>query len=189
MGFSFSGAAQASNGTCATLAGVAGDYLGPNSSSNQNQTPNATGDRMYVPVFVPATATFDRLSINVVTQAGTTGTARLGVYTGLTGRPTTVVLDAGTVSLIAGTGAKEATISQSLSAGLYFLAVQFEYTGTAPVIQGIGPSQVGDGGLYSAAGAGNNRNGLLQTGTSGALGTAVTMTLRSGAPFAWLRYA
>ena len=76
----------------------------------------------FAPHYVATAFSADRISINVTTAAGTL--ARLGIYTaGSTGRPDTLVLDAGTVATDS-TGGKEITISQTLTADtLYWLAV------------------------------------------------------------------
>ena len=74
----------------------------------------------YVAFFVRQKTTFTRIGIQVTTSSGTI--ARLGIYNAADGRPTSLVLDCGTVSTTT-TGEKEATISQSLNVGFYFLAV------------------------------------------------------------------
>jgi hypothetical protein len=81
-----------------------------------------TTSRIYYAAFqVGATTTFTKMGINVtVNQAAKV--ARLGIYNWSGGKSTTRVLDAGTVSL-ASTGVVEATISQSLSPGIYALAI------------------------------------------------------------------
>ena len=72
------------------------------------------------PFFVPFTRTYDRISVHQTTQS-VGNAARLGIYNDSTGTPGSLVLDAGTISQT-GTGAKEITISQSLSPGWYWLA-------------------------------------------------------------------
>lgn len=75
------------------------------------------------PIVIPARTTFTKIGINV-TSAIASSVARLGIYKmGASGIPTTLVLDAGTVST-ASTGEREITISQSLEAGAYFLVYQ-----------------------------------------------------------------
>ena len=75
-----------------------------------------------IPFYVPATTTFDRMSVHVTGAVGAS-TIQLGIYNNANGIPTTRVLDAGTVSG-ASTGIKEATISQSLAPGWYWLALR-----------------------------------------------------------------
>lgn len=81
-----------------------------------------TTSRVYYQVFVVGqSVTWTKIGIFVTTaQAGTV--ARLGIYNWSGGIATTRLLDAGTVSLAA-TGTVEATISQTLSPGIYALAM------------------------------------------------------------------
>jgi hypothetical protein len=80
-----------------------------------------------MPYIVGRQNTFDRISLTVT--AFSAGNARLGIYNMANGLPTTLVLDAGTVST--GTiGQKDITISQNLPAGLYGLAALFSSTPT-----------------------------------------------------------
>lgn len=72
------------------------------------------------PFLVPYKRAFDRLGVQVSGVGPANGVIRLGIYTGA-GVPTTLLLDAGTVSC-ATTGAKEVTISQTLDPGIYWLA-------------------------------------------------------------------
>jgi hypothetical protein len=72
---------------------------------------------------VYAVGNFDRLACEVVTTpASAGGVARLGLYNaGLDGRPTTLVVDAGTVDITT-TGIKEAVVSLSLNS-IYYVGV------------------------------------------------------------------
>jgi hypothetical protein len=81
-----------------------------------------TTSRVYYSAFtVGATTTFTKMGLNVLT-AESGKVARLGIYNWSSGKATTRVLDAGTVSLTS-TGVIEVTISQSLSAGIYAIAM------------------------------------------------------------------
>ena len=81
----------------------------------------------YVPFFVRKKTTFTRIGVNVTLSAGTS--ARLGIYNVANGVPTSLLLDCGTIST-ASTGEKEATISQSLNVGFYYLAIVCDNTPT-----------------------------------------------------------
>ena len=76
----------------------------------------------YLQFYVSETTTFDR--IGIVTGASFVGSAtiRLGIYNNGASIPSTVVLDAGTVNPTAASTVYQATISQSLSKGWYWLA-------------------------------------------------------------------
>ncbi len=101
-------------------------YLIGNTGGTATQTANRI---LYVPFFVRQKTTFTRIGIQVTAAAGTS--ARLGIYNAANGVPTSLVLDCGTVST-ASLGEKEATISQSLNVGFYFLAIICD---NAPTIQ------------------------------------------------------
>ena len=83
-----------------------------------------TANRFYAfPFIVPKTMTLDRIAINVTTAG--TGNARLGIYTSSVSLglyPDQKVIDAGEVS-IASTGIKSITISQQLTAEMYWLVL------------------------------------------------------------------
>jgi hypothetical protein len=100
-----------------------GGYIGP---LHRDVTTVAVGNGVLylVPVYLPYSVTLDRLSIEVVTTPGGTGSVvRLGIYNhnATTHLPDTLLVDAGTVDTTT-TGTKEATISQTLAAGTYWLA-------------------------------------------------------------------
>lgn len=135
---------------------------------------------------VSATTTFDRIGIEV-TAAVASSTIRLGIYRCVGGIPTTRILDAGTVDSST-TGAKEITISQSLSPGLYVIVA---------VSQG-GASGASTRGRSSSAGitvpqaAINNANnqGFSTSGVTGALASSYTWILsQSTMPKVMLRAA
>jgi hypothetical protein len=105
-------------------------YYFPYLMSSIGSTTTAVANRLYyLPFFVRKKTTFTRIGIQVVVLGGTS--ARLGIYNAANGIPTSLLLDCGTIST-ASSGEKEATISQSLNTGFYFLA--FVADGT-PVIQ------------------------------------------------------
>jgi hypothetical protein len=89
-------------------------------SGNSTVAGLTTNQIYYLPFFVRQKTTFTRIGIQVTTLAGTS--ARLGIYNSANGVPTSLLLNCGTVST-ASTGEKEATISQTLNVGFYFLAV------------------------------------------------------------------
>lgn len=73
-----------------------------------------------IPFFVPETKTYTSINIEVTTL-GVLANGRLGIYRDSDGAPGALVLDAGTISATT-TGAKTIAISQSLTAGWYWLA-------------------------------------------------------------------
>ena len=75
----------------------------------------------YTPIFVAETTTFIGIGIRVDTALE--GSADLRIFAWENGLPGKLILSAGTVDT-GTTGAKEITISQTLSRGYYFLAVR-----------------------------------------------------------------
>jgi hypothetical protein len=86
-------------------------------------TEAAVQDRMYLyPLFTPTDITLDRIQI-MSGNLSATGSVRLGLYTESGGNPSSLILDAGTVSVASGTdNIVEVTISQAVTAGLFFVA-------------------------------------------------------------------
>ena len=81
-----------------------------------------TLNRTYLwPLFIQESITIDRIGVEAA-GANASTTWRIGIYNSdSNGVPSTVLLDAGTVDTST-TGLKTITISQTLSAGLYFIA-------------------------------------------------------------------
>jgi hypothetical protein len=97
------------------------------SSANITATEDAT---YYSPFFVPISTTFDRLRIRTASSFAGTASVRLGIFNDTNGVPSTVVLDAGTVSATASSTNYSITISQTLSAGMYWLAANSQTVGS-----------------------------------------------------------
>ena len=99
-------------------------------------TLTVTANRLYVmPFIIGSTGAFTRIGLSVTTLSA--GAARLGIYNVAAGVPTTLVQDCGTVDT-GTTGAKEITITQSLTAGSYVLACVFN--ATPAVYRAISPN-------------------------------------------------
>jgi hypothetical protein len=78
----------------------------------------------YTPIQFSQDVTLDRIAIatNITGYSGT-ASVRLGIFANTNGRPSTVILDAGTVAPSATGTQYSITISQALSAGVYWLAM------------------------------------------------------------------
>lgn len=100
---------------------VSQTYLRSPSGSIPSQTITA-GITFYVPVFLDGT-NFDRIGVRGGTGFSGTATVRLGIYNASisTQKPTTVYLDAGTVSVTGGSNF-EITINSTPPVGYYYLA-------------------------------------------------------------------
>jgi len=98
-------------------------YIRNSQSGTQAQLTPTTSTTYYIPVFL-TTFTADRIGFRAATYT-TTGNVRLGLYnvSSTTGKPTTLVFDAGTVSVTAAPTDYTITISQSITAGWYYFAI------------------------------------------------------------------
>jgi hypothetical protein len=72
---------------------------------------------------IPFTTTYDRIAIRTGSAYSGTGSVRVGIYNNTNGQPSTVLLDAGTVSTTAAATIYQITINQTLEAGFYWLAL------------------------------------------------------------------
>lgn len=146
----------------------------------QDAAQAAVNNRIYyTPIFVDSTTSFDRLAFRTATTYLGTATCRMGIFSNSGGVPSTLILDAGTVSATAANTIYEITISQSLAAGFYWLA--FAQQGTAPTAGNyLGSATVGTAtqNYYmmssNSVNAGPN-NGYHQTGST-AFGNASSLT-------------
>ena len=99
-----------------------GIYLPPNRWNNSITAANQT--TYYIPLFTPETVTLDRIICHTQSTFSGTASVRLGIFSvaSATGLPGNLILDAGTVSCTAATTQYTITISQSVSAGMFYLA-------------------------------------------------------------------
>lgn len=143
-----------------------------------NTTSTQTANRLYfVPFVVPKTQTYTKIIIAVGTSNA--GNARLGIYNDTDGVPSTLVVDGGTVST-GTTGEKTVTISQSLTAGVYWLACVFDTGGAGSSVYVLNTS--GTNGILGISGFGGAAYGhLYHSHTYGALpSTASSVTPDNG---------
>lgn len=148
----------------------------------------ATGFMGFTPMWLPA-GTYDRIGCRINTVGSAGAVVRLGIYSAdANNKPSTLVLDAGTVAGDATTGFKEITISHTqASAGLVFLA---GVTQTAAVTM-MTADAIGYSGLFPIPNsAGFGASGLTEWswnvngGVTGALPSTPTVSKNSNAQ--WL---
>ncbi len=78
----------------------------------------------YQPIFVVSSISVDQIACDVNTAATLGTNCRMGIYTADTNwQPTTLVADSGDVAVNSGTGIKSASISATLTAGRYLMAM------------------------------------------------------------------
>jgi hypothetical protein len=129
----------------------------------------------YSPFFVTQATTFDRIAVRGGTSMTGTATVRLGIYTNLNGKPTTLLNDYGTVSLSASvTG--EVVISKLLQRGWYWLAAAPQASTGNNAIMAANPLQATFNLRIAPSFTALNYAGWQQTGVTGAFTTAGTLT-------------
>ena len=133
----------------------------------------------YTPFFVPETPTYNQISIRAGSTFSGTGTVRLGIYSETQGKPATLVLDAGTVSVTVAGTVYTATISQSLTAGMYFLAANSQTAATTNTFYTSSGSSGTSGLILFGAPVALNATitaGFTQSSVTGAFANAGTLT-------------
>ena len=130
----------------------------------------------FTPIYVPA-CTVDRIAITTQTVAALANkTCRLGIYNNTNGAPSTVLLDAGTVSATASNTVYEITISQALTAGWYWLAANMQTVVVAGDVEFLTTNSSTAKPQFFASNAsfsfGSDNSGWLQASVTGAFGTA-----------------
>jgi hypothetical protein len=110
---------QVLNSVSPTLPLIINQYYGASHvAGNAGTNLTALLNRLYaIPIYISSAAIAVRIGLFVATSGGTN--ARMGIYDTVNGQPKNLVLDAGIVTTVMGT--RELTISQSLSAGWYWL--------------------------------------------------------------------
>jgi hypothetical protein len=107
------------------LSYVSGRYYKPQFTAATTQTSSLSTANVtyYLPIYIRENYTFTRIAMTTGTNFSGTGSLRLGIYNNTSGAPSTVLLDAGTVTPIASGTVYEITISQALTPGWYWLAI------------------------------------------------------------------
>jgi hypothetical protein len=111
---------------------ITGRYYWPQYGSVGTGTVSLTANEIgAMPFFIAKDATFDRILCEVTTAGAAGALIRLAIYTHdfSSGRPGSLVLDAGTVATTS-IGVKEITISQLLQRGYYWFANQVNIAAT-----------------------------------------------------------
>jgi hypothetical protein len=150
---------------------ASGTYYTTSSNTNTlTSTSSTTGTVSYLPFLVEQTTTFDRIACRTGGTVTGTSTVRLGIYNNSNKKPTTVLLDAGTVAATATSTIYSITINETLNPGWYWLAhVVNSTTGTNSFIQ------VGDGLPFRQmplSATFTFQPNYTQTGVTGAFATA-----------------
>ena len=151
-------------------------YRTPTNSVTTTGTGNvaSTNVTYYTPVQFSKSVTLDRIAINT-NFTGFSGTAlvRLGIFANTNGKPGALILDAGTVAPIAAATSYAITISQALSAGIYWVAMNTITAATTNVYYSVGNNNNNNNILFGGALASGN------SGSSGAMGFTQSYTATS----------
>ena len=158
----------------------------------RNSTTTVNQRVYYTPIFVDSTTTFDRLACLTGPSYGGTGSVRMGIYNNTDGFPSTLILDAGTVATSAINTAYEITISQSLDAGLYWLAFCQQSSPATPQFVGVAAGDTVNQNLYITGATSltaANIAGVIQSSVSGAFSNAASLSYSSIVAFTYIRAA
>lgn len=131
------------------------------------------GRTCYTPIYLP-NCTLDRIAVRTQTFTGQY-TTRLGIYNNTDGKPSTVLLDAGTVLANAGNSDFTITINQTITAGWYWLAANTQVEVVAGTREFLSTtSGAGKPQFFSDLGGPGfaQASGFIQTGVTGAFATA-----------------
>jgi len=170
---------QGATGSTASFGFTSGLYYrGVGGGSLVTASVNQT---VYVPLAINKTNTFDRIAIETGSTYSGTGSVRLGIYNNdsTTGKPSTVLLDAGTVATTAASTIYQITISQSLSVGNYWVAFNMQTAAATPAFRGVLYNSAASDLGYSVSTTGvitGNAGMWLQASVTGAFATAGTLT-------------
>ena len=148
----------------------------------------------YAPFYVPETTTYNQMLLQIGNSYNGTGVTRMGIYNETQGKPSTLVLDAGTVACTTATAGNAAsiTISQSLSPGMYFLAANSQTNVAGNFMFCCDSSATERLGIFYGLPNpynGTPQIGYYQTGVAGAFATAGTTVISNRVISVFLRKA
>jgi hypothetical protein len=168
---------------------TSGEYYGIKNNGTGNSTP--TEDvTSYFRIYIPGTVTFDRIGCRTGTTFSGTALVRMGIYNHdySTDKPSTVLLDAGTVSCIALTTTYEITINQTLTQGWYWLAWNCQTAATTNTFLSLtNPDIAGPSSLVRYGSNFQSQDRWVQSGVTGAFATAGTLSSNTVAQAVILR--
>lgn len=145
----------------------------------------------YIPIYINKSTSFDRIAVTTSSTFSGTAVVRLGIYANDTalGKPSTVILDAGTVSCTASSTVYQITISQTLSTGFYWLACNTQTAASSNIFIGNTASQ-GTSNVYmpfKGSPTSNYQTGWREETITEAFTTASTLLGLGSTPVTFLR--
>jgi hypothetical protein len=157
------------------------DYI---SSSSGVMTSQLVG---WVPFYVGTSTAFDRIAIRTSTAGAGSNTIRLGIYNNTNAKPSTVVLDAGTVACTAASTTYTITISQTLAAGWYWLASCWQSGAGTQTFTRVSANMYGSSPFQDSSTLNGQMVSFTQASVSGAFATAVPVVTASSVHRTFLR--
>jgi hypothetical protein len=140
---------------------------------------------------VPATTTFDRIAVTTASTFSGTATVRMGIYQNdtATGKPSTLVFDAGTVSCTASSTVYQITINQTLTSGFYWMASNTQTAAATNIFIGNQSAQGAYNSLmpYKSTPTASFQTGWREENITGTFTTAGTLLSLGATPLTYLR--
>ena len=169
-------------------------YRTPNSTIAYNTL--TAGRTYFSPIYIPATTTLDRIAMRTASNFSGSGLFRLGIYNNdSNGKPSTVLLDAGTVTPTAASINYTITINQELSKGFYWLAMNSITASAANNIASTGNASSINPLLGAYSDLPTFSNGIVQGwqilshDASAAFTTASSLITVTAVPYVYIRAA
>jgi hypothetical protein len=180
--------ATGATGPSASLEWVSGSiYRVPSNTTGTISL--VTNTTYYIPIFIPSALSIDRISISTSGTFAGTATVRLGIYSDSSGKPNTLLLDAGTVSATAASTVYSITTSVNIpTAGIYWIAANAQPAATTnSYVATLSPLQVAY--LPSIGTTTSMYTGYAQSSVTGAFANAGSVGPSIVAPIIWVRRA
>jgi hypothetical protein len=111
------------NSAHALLNPISGLYYKTPTTSLSTSATGVVNTTYYTPIEFSQSVTLDRIAISTGSSFSGTASVRLGIFANSSGKPGNLILDAGTVAPTANSTSYTITISQALSAGIYWVAM------------------------------------------------------------------
>jgi hypothetical protein len=150
-------------------------YRTPHAASISTAVTAVAQTTYYWPFFVSVETTFDRIAVRAGSNFNGTASVRLGIYNSTSGKPSTVLLDAGTVAPVSPFQVYQVTINQTLQPGFYFIAGNSQTAASTNTYYGLGTQTSMS---YIGQPSDQFYNTIFyysQTGVSGAFATATSL--------------
>jgi hypothetical protein len=174
------------------LTPISGSYYRTSTAAAQTSVASSVNTTYYTAIVFNSSVTVNRIAIHTAATFSGTASVRLGIFANSNNKPGNLILDAGTVAPTAASTSYAITISQELSAGIYWVGMNSITAASTNNYFGLGNSNTNNvnvmGGAIGSSTANSGLAGYTQsyTATSGFVNASSPSTA-SGAPFTYLR--